>query len=402
MKLKVDHLLIGTGVAPLLAAQRLTARGESVAILNPDPDFFLENSELPLDLLSFETTNTDLSRRFSNNVPEQVYRDLIPEFPGALEIAKEEDLRKAAERAAERAPESYRVESAPWIRSRHRLWVAPARGPSRDRLEVLYLRALDLGWKPQWLEGVSLAKRFPGFSMRNIESRSLEGWVGFVGPRLGDIDVSRYRTGLLEFVRERLGRENVLTSVHLLNSDQRGIRFQRREGLPSNVEIGRSVLYFWTPKLERMLKQNLEKDHPRALRGFMDSATLQSWEEWDLLSRDPVSPWVVAHLESLRIWSHGEGLPPAAGWSAIKLMRREASGRWMGEQSLQEVSRLVFQFMGWDRFTLRKLTPRSLYRWNQTTPIEYDSDGIRTLIIPGCDGPIHWIAAQVRKAIDGV
>ncbi|NDF14537.1 hypothetical protein EB061_04355 [bacterium] len=90
MKRKVDYLLIGTGVAPLLAAQRLTQRGDSVAILNPDTDFFLEDSELPLDLLSFETTNTDLSRRFSNNLPEQVYRDLIPEFPGALETAKEE------------------------------------------------------------------------------------------------------------------------------------------------------------------------------------------------------------------------------------------------------------------------------------------------------------------------
>jgi hypothetical protein len=394
MKLKVDYLLIGTGVAPLLAAQKLNARGDSVAILNPDPDFFLENSELPLDLMSLESANTDLGRRFSNNLPEQVYRDLIPEFPGALEISKEEDHRKTAD--------DYRVEGAPWIRSRHRFWVAPERGPSRERMEMLYLRSLDLGMKPQWLEGVSLAKRFPGFSMKNIESRGLDSWVGFVGPRLGDIDVARYRTGLLEFVRERLGRENVLTSVHLLNSDQRGIRFQEREGLPSTIEVGRSVLYFWTPKLERMLRQNLEKHHPRALRGFNESATLQNWEEWDLLSRDPVNPFVVAHLESLRIWAHGEGPPPAAGWNQIKLMRRENSGRWMGEQSFQEISRLVFQFMGWDRFTLRKMTPRSLYRWNQTTPIEYDADGIRTLIIPACDGPTHWIASQVRIAIEGV
>jgi hypothetical protein len=238
--------------------------------------------------------------------------------------------------------------------------------------------------------------------MKNIEARSLEGWVGFVGPKLGDIDVARYRTGLLEFVRERLGRENVLTSVHLLNSDQRGIRFQRREGLPSNIEIGRSVLHFWTPKLERILRQNLERYHPRALKGFQESATLQNWEEWDLLSRDPVSPYVVAHLESLRIWAHGEGPPPVQGWNQIKVMRREGSNRWMGEQSFQEISRLVFQYMGWDRFTLRKMTPRSLYRWNQTTPFEYDAEGIRNLIIPACDGPLHWIAAQVRKAIDGV
>jgi choline dehydrogenase-like flavoprotein len=394
MKLKVDYLLIGTGVAPLLAAQRLTQRGDSVVILNPDYDFFLEDSELPLDLLSFETTNTDLSRRFSNNLPEQVYRDLIPEFPGAIELSREEDLRSNRG--------DYRVEEAPWIRSRHRMWVAPGRGPSRERLEVLYLRALDLGWKPQWLEGWSLARRFPGFSTRNLESRDLADWAGFIGPRLGDIDVSRYRTGLLEFVRERLGRENVLTSVHLLHADERGVRFQRSHGQPSNIEIGRAVLHFWTPKMERMLRQTLERVHPRSLRTFNETATLQHWEEWDLLSRDPVNAFVVGHLESLRIWSHGEGPPPPAGWSRIKVMRREKTDRWVGEQSFQELSRLLFQFMGWDRFTVRRMNPRSLYRWNQNSPIEMDADGIRNLIIPACDGPLHWIASHVRKAIDGV
>jgi hypothetical protein len=394
MKLKVDYLLIGTGIAPLLAAQKLTNRGDSVMILNPDPDFFLENSELSLDLLSFESTTTDLARRFSNNFPEQVYRDLIPEFPGAVEIAREEDSRRTGEH--------YQVEGAPWIRSRHRLWVAPERGVARDRLEVLYLRALDLGLKPQWLEGLALAKRFPGFSTRNLEARNLDGWVGFLGPRLGDIDVSRYRTGLLEFVRERLGRDNVLTGVHLLNADQKGVRFQRAQGLPLGVEVARSVLFFWTPKLERLLRGNLERHCPRGLKTFHETATLQNWEEWDLISRDPVNPFVVAHLERLRIWAHGEGLPPREGWHGIKVMMREKSDTWMDEESFRELSRLVFQFMGWERFTVRRMTPRTFYRWNQMTPIEYDSGGMRTLIIPSCDGPLHWIAGQVRKTIEGV
>ncbi len=394
MKLRVDYLLIGTGAAPLLAAQKLTARGDSVMILNPDSDFFLENSELSLDLLSFESNTTDLSRRFANNFPEQVYRDLIPEFPGAVEIAREEDLRRSA------GP--YQVAEAPWIRSRHRLWVAPERGVARDRLEVLYLRALDLGLKPQWLEGLPLAKRFPGFSFRDVESRNLDGWVGFVGPRLGDIDVSRYRTGLLEFVRERLGRENVMTGVHLLNADQKGVRFQKSEGLPKNIEVGRAVLFFWTPKLDRMLRQNLERHFPRGLKAYQESASLQRWEEWDLLSRDPVNPFLVAHLERVRIWAHGEGPPPAAGWNQIKVMMREKSDTWVDQESFDELSRLVFQFMGWDRFTVRKMTPRALYRWNGMTPIEYETGGLRTLIIPSCDGPLHWIAGQVRKTIDGV
>jgi hypothetical protein len=394
MKLNVDFLLVGTGVAPLLAAQKLVQRGETVAILNPDSDFFLENSELPLDLLSFETTDTDLNRRFTNNLPEQMYRDLSPGFPGAIEIAKEEDAGKLGA--------EYQVESAPWIRARRRMWVAPASGPSRERLESLYLRALDLGWKPQWLEGLAMARRFPGFSSRSAESRDLEGWVGFMGPKLGDVDVTRYRTGLLEFVRERLGRENVLTSVHSLGADGKGFRFQRKQGQPTGVSVNRAVLHFWTPRLERGLRNGLERYHPRALRGFNDSATRQLWEEWDLISRDPVNPFVVAHLESLRVWSHGEGMPPPDGWNRIKVMRRELSTRLAGESSFSDIGRLVFEFMGWERFTVRNMTPRSFYRWNQTTPIEYDAEGVRNLIIPACDGPLQWIATQVRKAIDGV
>ena len=394
MKRKVDYLLIGTGVAPLLAAQRLSNRGDTVAILNPDADFFLENSELPLDLFSFETKHADISLRFKNNLPEQVYRDLIPEFPGAIELWKEENTLKH--------DKAFQVEEAPWIRSRYRLWIAPVRSKSADRLENLYLRTLDLGWKPKWLEGVSLAKRVPGFASKNSESRDLEKWVGFMGPRFGDIDVGRYRTGLLEYVRERLGRDHIHTRAHILDMDTKGVRFQLASGLPMNLEVGRAVLNFWTPKMERNLRNNLEKFQPRLLGAFEQSVKKQIWEEWDILSRDPVSPNVVAHLESVRVWSHGEGEPPPGGWNRIKLLRREASSSLLGEQSIQDLSKTLFRFLGWERCTVRGMSPRSFYRWNQTAPMEFDADGIKNVVILACDGPIHWIASQVRHAIDGV
>ncbi len=393
MKLAVDYLLVGTGAAPLLAAQRLSNRGDTVAILNPDADFFLENSELPLDLLRVDATS-DLSERFSENLPDRIYRDLIPEFPGAIETWKEEDDRVQSP--------NYKVENAPWIRSRYRLWVAPERSNKVEHLENLYLRALDLGWKPKWLEGVSLAKRFPGFSAKNLESRNLENWVGFLGPRFGDIDVVRYRTGLLEFVRERLGRENILTSAHVLSADSKGVRFQLSSGPPRTIQVGRAILYFWTPRMERLLRANLEKYEPRALIEFNASVKKSLWEEWDVLSRNPVDPSVVAHLESVRIWSHGEGAPPPGGWSRVRILRREESDSLVGEQSIQDLSRMIFQFMGWERFTVRKISPRHTYRWKSTSPIHFDSGGMRSMIIQACDGPLHWIANQVRKTIDGV
>jgi hypothetical protein len=394
MKPSVDYLLVGTGVAPLLAAQRLSGRGDQVMVLNPDSDFFLENSELPLDLLSFETTNQDLGKRFANNTPDQVYRDLISEFPGAIEIWKEED-----EKVASRP---FQVESAPWVRSRDRMWLALEKSYTVERVENLYLRLLELGLKPRWFEGASLIRQLPGFTSRNLESRKLKNCVGFIGPRFGDVDVNRYRTGLLEFIREKLGRDHILTNAHLLDVDQKGVGFQLASGPPRTVEVKRAVLYFWTPKLERLLRGTLEKNDPRMLGEFDASVHKQTWEEWEILSRDPVNPHVVAHLDGLRIWSHGEGVPPPGGWNLVKIMRRDQSGILLGEQSFKEVSDLVFQYLGWDRFTMRKMTPRSVYRWNRFTPIEFESDGLRSMIIQSCDGPLHWIARQVRQTIDQV
>jgi hypothetical protein len=254
----------------------------------------------------------------------------------------------------------------------------------------------------KWLEGVSLAKRFPGFSARHLEERDVDGWSGFLGPRFGDIDVGRYRTGLLEYVREKLGREKILTSTRIVDIGRKGAMVQGPHGPPALIEVDRAVLQFWTPKMERPLRQSLEKHAPESLALFDQVTTRQLWEEWDLLSRDPVNPYVVAHFESMRVWSFGEGPPPPGGYSRIKLMRREGTNSLLGDSSFQEMFKLVFGFMGWDRLTVRSMSPRVFYRWSSTIPIKYESDGLKTLIILGCDGPLHWIAGQVRKAIDGV
>ncbi len=395
MKHKVNYLLVGTGVAPLLAAQRLVNRGETVAILNPERDFFLENSEMSLDLLNFQTTNSDLSRRFSNNLPDQVYRDMVHEFPGAIEMWKEEDELKAVQ--------PFRVLSAPWVRQRHRLWAASERSFRAERVESLYLRALDLGWKPQWLEGLSLARRFPGVSLKKFDQRNSEKWVGFLGPRFGDVDVERYRIGLLEFVRERLGRRNLMTAAHILGMDTKGVRFQLASGLPLTIEVGRSMLFFWTPKLERFLGQMIQKYDLRLVPVFQDAVVRQRWEEWEVLSRDPINSYVVGHFEGMRVWANGEGVPPPGGWNQLKIMRREiVPGQFLSATSFNDLSGMLFRFMGWDRYSVRKVGVRIGYRWNQSQPMDLDADGLHAKIILACDGPIHWIAKQVRQAIDGV
>src|ERR1700722_19873625 len=80
-----DVALIGTGLAPLVAASHLISQGKSVLVLNPDFDFFLEDSEMELDpLLPLTTASLD-PQRLKANLPEQVHAELRPFFPGAVE-----------------------------------------------------------------------------------------------------------------------------------------------------------------------------------------------------------------------------------------------------------------------------------------------------------------------------
>lgn len=392
MSLSVDYLLVGTGVAPLLAAQRLMNRGETVAVFNPDSDFFLENSELPLDLLHFKTTDSDLNTRFASNQSEQVYKDLIQEYPGALEIWKEEDR--------DLLKKNFRVSSAPWIRQRNRVWVAPSGSEAASKVESLYLRALDLGWKPQWLEGVSLAKRFPGFSTHKLQGRISEKWVGFVGPRFGDIDVHRYRSGLLEVVREKIPAQQMLLQVNILEMDERGVRFQLPTGSPQNIEVKKKTILFWTPKMEASVKKVIEKNSPRLLSQLGQTYSKKFWEEWEILSREGLNPGVVGHFESIRVWASGEGAPPPEGWKVLKVLRRVSDSDRFNSQSFKEVSKIVLQFLGWSHFTVRNMSLRKFYRWKSEELIHINNGSAQAVIMRSCDGPLHWIAQQVRKVVD--
>src|SRR5689334_19548939 len=77
-----DVALLGTGVAPLIAATYLLQQGKTVLLLNPDWDFFLEDSELPLDPLLHGLPHP---QRLLQGSPERALQVLRPYFPGAIE-----------------------------------------------------------------------------------------------------------------------------------------------------------------------------------------------------------------------------------------------------------------------------------------------------------------------------
>src|SRR5277367_6361899 len=107
-----DVALLGTGVAPLVAAQHLISQGKSVLVLNPDRDFFLEDSELPLDPLLPRPSST----RISESLPDRALSELRPHFPGAVEFW-----------SSDSTPSGFHDASAPHVRSRDRIWIGSSR-----------------------------------------------------------------------------------------------------------------------------------------------------------------------------------------------------------------------------------------------------------------------------------
>ena len=82
------------------------------------------------------------------------------------------------------------------------------------------------------------------------------------------------------------------------------------------------------------------------------------------------------------------------------LVRSGTDGVCSG-QSLQELEALLFQFLGWDRFSVRSMVTRDFYRWNSLQGVEFETGPLRAQVLAGCDGPLHWIAKQVRAALVG-
>src|SRR6185437_15942931 len=132
MALDADVALLGTGVAPLVAASRLIAEGKSIILLNPDYDFFREDSELPIDPLL--PGSSGFGPRLGGGSADRAVAELRPTFPGALELWPP-PLKST------KVDGGYRDPEAPHVRARSRLWILPKEATELE--EDLYLRASE-------------------------------------------------------------------------------------------------------------------------------------------------------------------------------------------------------------------------------------------------------------------
>jgi hypothetical protein len=383
-----DVALIGTGVAPLIAASDLLTQGKTVLLLNPDFDFFLEDSEMSLDpLLPLTTASLD-PRRLTANLPDQVLSVLRPFFPGAVESWTSGALES----------EGFHDPDAPHVRQRSRLWITSETGLGSSEewelLEDAYVNFSDAGLNPKILDGIQAAKKFPGFSAASGAYR------GLLLPKLCEVDVSRYRNGILEFVRERLGHERFLMSATQIELMPGGLRFHSG-GKPFTARVKDSVLVFHTPRMTSWILNQAKRMEvtPQLPAG------LRLWEQWSLVSRDDLDPEVIGTFSNLVVWAEVEGSPATAGaLNRLSVLRagplvdfRTGSADWLSQESLTSLSSLCYDFLKWSRFSVRFMKTHSILEWNDSQHWTFKETEPRVKIVTRCDGPLFEVVRVARE-----
>ena len=405
MSFDSDVAVLGTGVAPLVAANLLLAQGKSVLLLNPDWDFFLEDSELPLDPLIPQIPSP---ARLSKSLSNQTLDTLRPDFPGAIEFWHSGIQHYG-----------FHDHLAPHVRQRDRLWVSssesssePSSEPNWEGLEKLYVEASDFGLNPQILEGHSAMHRFPGL---HSASNDLSG---LLIPKLCDVDVARYRNGLLEFVRERLGPLHLISNAGQIERMPGGIRFSHK-GSPCTARLKDGMLVFWTPRLSPwVLNQTKKKGiSPKLPRG------VRLWEHWTLNIERPLNPNTVGIYDNLVVWADIEGSPhfkepselgapilaksaklavlragPLVSLGAMQLP--EVSLNWATTESFQALGKLCHELLKLERFSVQAFRPKAIFEWDHEESWMACMEDPCIQIISRCDGPLIEIVRVVRAACE--
>jgi len=420
MRFDSDVALLGTGLAPLIAASRFLSEGKSVLLLNPDRDFFLEDSELPLDpCLPALGPGSLRADRLEAHLPEQAFEVLSPLYPGSVEMwpARASD------------PADYHDSTAPHLRARSRLFAAS--GQDFARLEDFYVEAADAGLHPQLLEGMQAGKRFPGVAVASENVR------GVMVPRICDVDVVPYRNGVLEFVRERVdpgGAERLLCGVSQVELMPGGVRFHAG-GAAHTARISDGVLVFWTPRLTPwILAQAKRAELPSEVLAQMMPAGLRHWEEWSLVSRTAIDPAVVGVTRDVAVWAEIEGSPQRRGVPAVSAgadvehrLTVLRGGRllpagsatsggesWASAESFEALGELLQGFLKWERFSVRSMRPRSILDWGAPAGANEGRDPRQSMsrvlswrdpfarVVSHCDGPIVDVVRSARDAAEAL
>ncbi len=391
MPLDSDVAILGTGVASLAAANLLISQGISVLLLNPDRDFFLEDSELPLDPLIYGKLS---AQKILRNSPENALKFLRPDFPGAIEYW-----------SGTTPMDGYHDPSAPHVRQRGRLWISSANSSVQrpwEALEDFYVEASDADLHPQLFDDWVTIQRFPGCSSHSLHMKGL-----FV-PKLCDVDTVRYRNGLLEFVRERLPEEKFINGVTQLEWMPEGIRFHS-DGTLKTAKLRKKMLAFWTPRLTPWIlyQAKTAEIKPKLPIGA------RLWEDWLLNSREAPDPQTIGTFNNMIVWAHSEGAPSKDSPTPLLAILRAGpliqleeihlpKSGGISSDSFKSLSDLCHGFLKWESFSIRSLKTRIIFEWDDEVKWLLSKSEPLIEVIPACDGPLVDVVRVARSACEPI
>jgi hypothetical protein len=317
---------------------------------------------------------------------EYVLSELRPHFPGAVESWS----------AGVSESPGFHDKQAPHVRQRSRLWLQPS-AEEWNWLEDAYVGAADAGLSPKVLEGLQAVKRFPGFASTS------ESYRGLLLPKFCDVDVSRYRNGILEFVRERIAQRFIVAATQI-EPMPGGLRFYTG-GKPCTARIQERVLTFWTPRMTSWILNQAKRTEtvPRYPRGT------RLWEQWSLISRDDLDPEVIGTYLNMVVWAEAEGVPGKTAQNRLSVLRsgpllkqsealQESGSNWASAESLNGLSSLCYDFLKWSQFSIRSMKPRAIFEWDDLRPWSLNAQEPQVTVVPGCDGPLVDVVRTAREA----
>lgn len=345
--LQAQVALIGSGMAPLIVMRNLVQDGYRVVLINPLRDFFVEQSELPLD--------------WENDDPlEAVRTSFSRDFPGPLEDC-------------DFSIKSRIIASQP----------STEKKVSWEDLEALYLKkSLQNKVPAQILDASGVRSRFP------LVPKTTELLRGVAFSKSWTVDVDRFRHAVLQLVRERVDRSHVLSDVQDVEYMPGGVRFFH-QGESLSVSVEKQTLIFSTPGIARLSQNWLRRFQSERFVGLPPPA--REWKRWRIVSRE------AARLDALGVFG------ATACWANLREPTLLNVIEQVGERSrfeqadLSELRSLCVSFLGWDKFSVRELHACRVYDWSQTPKLNVKALDDRCAWVGRSDGNLFQVVEHATQ-----
>lgn len=310
---EVDYVLVGTGLSTLLSLKLILDQGGTAILLNPEREFFSENSELDFSpVFELEQRSFLSAENFRRLQSEVVFEELSPHFPGPFN---------------------------PLIKNRRLVWMGKRGDPEWEQLELSSVQGFVEGAKVKERDLTELENVFPGLDGR---------FRGYELGKYSEVDSASYREGLLQFLSQKYSGSLLLAGVGSIRFSGKSIRFFA-EGKLQQVRIKKSMIVCWTPRLSPWIAREFQKNSGRSAL----------WEDWLIHTRAPVDPTMVVFLEGFWIRPQGDRI-------CVSTMRRvpaqDTQRELFNEESFSRLRKLCHYYFNWTSIRLREYRHRSLLK----------------------------------------